>query len=270
MAARRLEVNGYNYDSATRKKETKDMNEELDQLVAVLRISKDPESSLLFSLLHTICERFPAINGRGRKYRSEIFLSCPCNETHAVTSFGFTMLQKAEVGVRGNLAVTLQKLEAINGTRDDILDHLEDLASRASRQKQPILHLETSFASFHHKPWPKLLRHCKRWNIASLSFDPFDQATESWETFWDGWSKVAAQGSIGELITHDQILAQGKSVDLKKVWKITKDKWNILCSTHSYQHSKYFGVELGWPKTLPIFDKIRSKAYGRSKTCFSE
>ena len=180
------------------------------------------------------------------------------------------MLEKAELGVRGSQAEALQKLEVINGTRDDIVDHLDNLAARAGRQKQPILHLETSFASFHQRSWLKLLQHCNEWHISSLSFNPDDQATELWQTLWEGWANVAAQGSIGELITRDQILVRGKRAHLKKVWKITKVKWIILCSTYDCQYSKSFAVELGWSKTLAIFEQMRFKAYGHYKACISE
>ena len=69
-----------------------EMHKELNQLIGLLKLVDDPEKNLLLSLLHTICERFPIINGlcprEGRQYKKiEVFLSCPhCGAVHGVTS----------------------------------------------------------------------------------------------------------------------------------------------------------------------------------------
>ena len=250
-----------------------EMHKELNQLIGLLKLVDDPEKKLLLSLLHTICQRFPIINGlcprEGRQYKKiEVFLSCPhCGAVHGVTLFGFFLLQQVEAGVRGTNVVPLQKLKVINAANGgDIEDHLESFAAHILRQNQPVESLvETNWSNSCEKRL-KLLEHCAIWKLECLYFEDHDndheqdETTELWEKLWKGWARLAAKGTIVELMTCAKILKHGNIADLKKVWEITTEKWKVECSERCSREIE-LGVDLEWSKILALLKKIKTGTY---------
>ena len=199
--------------------EMSEMHKELNQLVGLLKLVNDPERNLLRSLLHTICQRFPIMNGlcprRGRQYKKiEVFLSClHCQAVHGVTLFGFLLLQKIETDIRGSNVVPLLKLKVINAGNSgdidnggDIEKHLENFTAYALHQSQPVeSFVQTNWSNSSEKRL-KLLEHCATWKLESLDFEDDDKTTELWEKLWKGWGGLAAKGTIVELNTSAKIL----------------------------------------------------------------
>ena len=256
-----------------REAEILEMHKELDLLVGLLKVVRDPERNLLLSLLHTICERFPIVNGlcllEGSQFKKvEIFLRCPsCKATHGVTLFGFLLLKQVEAGVRGINGQSLQSLKVINVVRGDIEDHLEDFVAHIAHQSQPLESLlETSWSDSCENRL-KLLEHCAVWKLECLFFSSLgDDSAESWEKLWKRWAGVAAKGTIVELRTDEKILKHGNIADLEEVWKITTEKWTVECSQCSQEIE--LGVELEWSKIRVFILKVKTGTTSHNSTTF--
>ena len=207
--------------------EKKRMEEEVKEFAVFLKFVKDPKGVLLLALLHTICERLPA--DLTSEYGFMVSLSCPCQAVHQVNSFGFALIEQAETIVGGADAKPQLNLVAYKGSG---LEHLEEFASRASRQKQKVVHIEmhsmkngkgNSFGKAG-EVWSKLIQNCKSWKIENLNFSE-DSFEDDYNGLLEGLSKQTARGAIGKLLINDACIAKTKIGHLKKIWNITEAEW---------------------------------------------
>ena len=204
-----------------------EMTAELNQLIAISRIMKDPDSSFLLSLLDFICERFPVIKQEeGNDFDfSEISLTCPCKETHVVSPFGFSLLEQVETSLRGPRSNPLQKLVAVEGAEDPdyTLDHLKNLATRASRQNQPVksVMLGEIVTSVDNEAWLELLGHCNSWKIRQIQMKPD-------KSLWERLAGVACRGSIGTLRTTTKTVAAGVRMDHTEAVKLITEEFLVF------------------------------------------
>ena len=224
MSGRRME----NVHSLKRLRIIKsEMAAELKQLVSILRFLKDPESSFLLSMLDTICERFPVIKQyEGDDFDfSEISLTCPCHQTHVVSPFGFSLLELAETSLRGPRSQPFQKLVAVKGAEDIdfTVYHLKNLATRASRQNQPVVSvmLGEITTSVDNEAWLELLGHCNSWKIRQIQMKPDKK-------LWERLAGVASRGSIGTLKTTTKTVAAGVKIDHKEAVKLITEEFSVF------------------------------------------
>ena len=177
-----------------------------------------------------------------------LFIKCPC----------VVLPYQAEAIVRGPGAETQQKLIECKGLE---MEHLEEFASRALRQKQKVVKLEVRTKG----PWRtqkepfELLKRCKVWEI--------DICWVGDSSFMlGGIAKEAARGSIGGMFIYDKAIANSKIAHLKKVWKITKRAWLLRCSDCSL-HMGIVMANEGWTKMLSVIRIIQTKKHEHYKMC---
>ena len=206
----------------------REMNAELKQLVDILRfVKKDPDSSFLLSLLDLICERFPIIKkDESDDFDfSEISLTCPCHQTHVVSPFGFSLLEQAETSLRGTRSNPLQKLVTVEVAEDIdfTLDHLDNLAWRASRQDEPVrsVTLGEINTSVDGEAWLELLGHCNSWKIRQIQM-------KSDKKLWERLARVASQGSIGTLKTTTKAVAAGVRIAHIEAVKLITEEFSVF------------------------------------------
>ena len=151
----------YHQGRAKVKSEENNMIKEMTQLAEFLRFAKDPESK--DSLLHTICERFPA------DQLKEVSVSCQSHASgHTVAPFGFILLEKAETIMEGARSTPKLKLLSYKGISVDqaLLDHI---SLRVSRQHE-LVELDIHSASFgNENSWAKVIRsQVASWKFGTL------------------------------------------------------------------------------------------------------
>ena len=168
--------------SNVRVAEKKDMEEEVRELAVFLKSLKDPGNKLLLALLHAICQRFPAPFSF---YLHKVSVSCPCNRIHQVTPFGFSLLEQAETIIGGALEKPQQKLISYKWFA---IQHLREVASRASRQRQKVQGLEimqTNSNSDSSKEikalWLTLLQNCQSWKIGQFFVHNVDNIEDNFD-----------------------------------------------------------------------------------------
>ena len=196
-----------------------------------VKFVKDPEGKLLLALLHSICQRFP-VEYR-LKSEAVVSLSCPSPDdthdphTHLVTLFGFSLLEQAEIIVGGAHSQPRQKLHGLWTYREK-MEHLEEFASRASRQKQKGTRLETNMDGDYininfqsTEAWLKLLHYCNQWKIGELVEPDWTISGDNIVGLFEGLAKETARGTIGCMAIYDRVIAQSKRAQLKRLWTIT-------------------------------------------------
>ena len=117
-------------------REKKDMEEEVEKLALFLKSVDDVDGSLLLTLLHTICERFPI----DKSCDDLISLSCPCGVLHVVGPLGFALLERAETIARGSQVEPMQDLVTFMSLEDLVTyKPLQDSVTNKCDQVGPIL-----------------------------------------------------------------------------------------------------------------------------------
>ena len=71
-------------------------------------------------------------------------------------------------------------------------------------------------------------------------------------------AEASGQGSIEKLIVGDKVIACGSLSQLKKVWSITKDQWEVSCS-HCEGETLVKKVEGGWRRILNLVENMARK-----------
>ena len=266
--------------------EKRDMEREVKKAANFLKLVKDPKAKLLLALLHTICERFPAEHKSEDEFRAAVVsLSCPCNATHYVTQFGFSLLEKAETTVGGAQNPPKQKLLAFN-MGYEVIECLEEFASRTSRQRGKTARLEAlqvssldcdNISDRSKEAWMKLLQNCKQWTIEALYETDRTICGENIADLFEVMAKEAGRGKIDSMDIFDRVIAQTTRAQLKRLWKITGGiygsvGWFVQCFNCGRNIEKmrrgdpvYGGWE--WSKALAIIKKIQTKEHAHYITC---
>ena len=248
--------------SNVRVAEKKDMEEEVRELAVFLKSMMAPGNILFTTLLDTICTRFPAFD---HKYL--VSVSCPCSSIHQVTPFGFALLEQAET-IMGE--EPKQKLVEYKWFA---MQHLREVAPRALRQMQKVERLEifqtnsNSDGSREIKAlWLTLLKNCRSWKIEQFFVHNPDNSEDNFDGVLEEIANEAARGSIGTMVINDKIMSQAKRAQLKMVWKMTKDGWQVVCLRCKLFFQMISG-DWSWPKALSVITKIQTKKHFHYKIC---
>ena len=252
--------------------EKKDMEMEVKELANFLKSVNDPGGKLLLALLDIICERFPG--DFEPKFEAVVSLSCPCHtfEAHHVTLFGFNLLDQAEIIIGGAHSQPQQKLLALR-TFCERIEYLEEFASRASRQKPKVAKLETNMdcdyinINYQSKEvWLKLLQNCKQWDIGRLVELDWTISGGNIVALFEGMAKESARGTIGIIMIYDKVITESKGAQLKRLWRITRDKWHVRC-LQCRRDIKMIRGDWQWSRTLAVIKSIQSKKLAHYKIC---
>ena len=255
--------------SDVRAAEKKDMEDEVRELAVFLKSVKALTNKLFLALLDAICMRFPANISFNNKYM--VSVNCPCSiGIHNVTPFGFALLEQAETIMGGALGEPQQKLIEYKWFA---MQHLKEVAPRALRQKQKVLRLEilqtnsNSGGSKEMKAlWLTLLQNCQSWKIEQFFVHNPDNSEDDFDGVLGEMAKEAAQGTLGTMLINDKIMSQAERAQLKVLWKITEEEWQIVC----LRCNQCFEVISGgwsWTKALAVIKKIQTKKHGHYKIC---
>lgn len=253
---KRTRMNGdrldYQQGRAKVKSEENIMTKEMVQLAEFLRFAKDPESK--DSLLHSICERFPA------DPKKEVSVSCERHASgHTVAPFGFILLEKAETIMETGSTPKL-KLLAYKGITVDraLLDHI---SLRVSHQTKKI-ELDIHNASFgNENSWVRLIGQVKSWRIKTLWIEPDE---EDGPYVLEALAGASGRGRIEKLIIRDKVIACGTISQLKKVWSITEE-WEVSCSY--CEEETLVKVGAGWRRMWTLVENIMARKQEHYKTC---
>ena len=252
--------------SDVRMAEKKDMEGEVRELAVFLKTLKDPGNKLLLTLLHTICERFPA----NISFYLVVSVSCPCNSIHSVTPFGFSLLEQAETLIGGALEEPQQKLIWYNWFA---IQYLREVASRASRQKQKVKRLEimqtnsNSDSSKEMKAlWLTLLQKCQSWKIEQFFVHNVDNTEDNFDGVLEEMADESARGTIGTMLINDKIMSRTQRAHLKMLWKITEDEWQVVCLSCK-QCFEVISGDWSWTKASAVIKKIKTKKHVHYKMC---
>ena len=215
------------------------MEQEVKELAGFIKFATDPKGILLLDLLEHICERFLVDPKFENDYMSASVasVSCPCLAIHKATSFGFALLEQAEIEVRGAGAKPQQNLVAYKGSG---LEHLEAFASRAARQKPKFTKIEIfcmdnsgGWGGGHTwKVWLKLIQNSKSWKIENLTMLNY-----LFLDLVEGLAKEAAQGAVGMMRINDICIANSQMAHLKRLWKITEGEWVVERTTRGFNNT---------------------------------
>ena len=112
-----------------------------------LAFLENPDKKLILELFHKICAGNPAVsrtipfvqdlsslpvqelfNLLALCRRDFVSVSCPCQGTHEVTSYGFAILQQVEMALRSN-RIEIEELNIVS-FKSEVADYLENLRSR--------------------------------------------------------------------------------------------------------------------------------------------
>ena len=110
-----------------------------------------------------------------------------------------------------------------------------------------------------------MLQKCKLWKI--------DIVWECDSSFLlDGLANAATRGTIEMLIIPDKIIVESKIAQLKKVWKITKHAWMVMCSgceelKENVQDMEIVMARQGWNKMFTVIKHIQTKKHQHYKMC---
>ena len=192
--------------------------------------------------------------------RDFVSVSCPCQVTHEVTSYGFAILQLVEMDLRRSNRIKI-KLNIVS-IKSEVADYLEKFALKALEQDQMIESVELfsyrgGLESFE---LIAILQNTKKWRFETcLVEDP---------AFVQGLSQEAERGNIGQLLIKDQALAKVKAGQLKKVWKITSSCWGVMCSQCRKCIEDVFRYQ-GWSEMQKIIVKVKrgKLAHYNKKSC---
>ena len=114
---------------------------------------------------------------------------------------------------------------------------------------------QVKFLLFWRKLWLQLLQSCNLWKINNLHAS-FEDSQDNFNHLLEALAKEAVRGSIQTMKNIiDRDIAQAKMAQLKKVWKITKEEWTIMCSRcmHVFTMTKTYG---GWVKIVAVIKKF--------------
>ena len=202
---------------------------------------------------------------------------CPCHTfyAHHVTLFGFNLLDQAEIIVGGAHSQPQQKLLALR-TFCERIEYLEEFASRAARQKPKVAKLETNMdcdyinINYQSKEvWLKLLQNCKQWDIGRLVELDWTISGGNIVALFEGMAKESSRGSIGIIMIYDKVIVESKRAHLKRLWRITRDKWHVRC-LQCRRDIKVIRGDWQWSRTLAVIKNIQSKKLAHYKICVSK
>ena len=231
-----------------------------------LAFLENPDKKLILELFHKICAGNPAVsrtipfvqdlsslpvqelfNLLALCRRDFVSVSCPCQGTHEVTSYGFAILQQVEMALRSN-RIEIEELNIVS-FKSEVADYLEKVAFKALEQDQMIDSVE--LVSY-------------RGGLESFEFSAILQNTKKWRfeiCFVDDpalvqvLSQEAERGKIGQLLIKDQALAKVKAGQLKKVWKITSS-WGVMCSQCRKCIDVVFRYQ-GWLEMQKMIERVK-------------
>ena len=219
-------------------REKRDMEEEVENLALFLKSVDDVDGSLLLTLLHTICERFPMTRV------DLISLSCPCGVIHDVSLNGFALLERAETIVSGSQYEPLQKLVTYQ------VDPVLALQQKCKVKNVIIGHISIGSEL---EVLLKMLRRCESWSIVNAYFIGWEEEYgDKIIDFIHGLASETTGGKIGNLGLTDKMIAYCTLDQLENLWKITRVSMFVncwRCKDYSYIWTNpylNFPQEEGW------------------------
>ena len=240
------------------------------QAAEFLAFMETPDEKLVQELFHKICSSNPAVPSIPSPqdlsslpieeffnllfYRKDLVsVSCPCDATHEVTSFGFVLLELVELALRKNGIFTEAQLKIVS-FKSEVVDFLKEIAFRAKGQNQMI----ESFELFSYNggltpiELAALLQNTRKWF--------FERCLVEDQALVQGLAEEAERGSIGKLLIKDLTLAKVKAGHLKKVWKITSSWgwWGVMCSQCRDIIEVVYRYQ-GWSEMHKVIERVRRK-----------
>ena len=238
------------------------MEQEVRELARFIKFAKDPQGVLLLDFLEHICKRF-LVDPTSEMPKRWASLSCACLAIHQVTSFGFALTEQAEIEVRGAGTQPQQNLVAYKGSG---LEHLEEFASRALRQKQKITNIEL-FCIYNGdgggwgnawEVWLKLIQNCDSWKIEKLTMYNYSEDNLNTDDLVEGLAKEAARGAIGMLRIDDTCIANSQMAHLKRLWNITEGEW-IVKSLRLHDFRLRKDQRKKWRKMIDVIKTLKER-----------
>ena len=248
------------------------------QAAEFLAFMETPDEKLVQELFHKICSSNPAVPSIPSPqelsslpieeffnllfYRKDLVsVSCPCDATHEVTSFGFVLLELVELALRKNGIFTEAQLK-IMSVKSEVVDFLKEIAFRAKEQNQMI----ESFELFSYNggltpiELAALLQNTRKWF--------FERCLVEDQALVQGLAEEAERGSIGKLLIKDLTLTKVKAGHLKKVWNITSRWWGVMCSQCRKCIEVVFCYQ-GWSEMKKKTEKVKrgNLAHYNRKSC---
>ena len=232
-----------------------------------LAFLENPDNKLILELFHKICAGNPAVsrtipfvqdlsslpvqelfNLLALCKRDFVSVSCPCQVTHEVTSYGFAILQLVEMALRRSNRIKIEELNIVS-FKSEVADYLNKFAFKALEQDQMIESVELfsyrgGLESFE---LSAILQNTKKWRFEICFVD--DPALVQ------VLSQEAERGKIGQLHIKDQALAKVKAGQLKKVWKITSS-WGVMCSQCRKCIDVVFRYQ-GWLEMQKMIERVK-------------
>ena len=228
---------------------------------------ENPDSKLILELFHKICASNPAVsrtipfvqdlsslpvqelfNLLVLSRRDFVSVSCPCQVTHEVTSYGFAILQLVEMALRRSNRIKIEELNIVS-FKSEVADYLNKFAFKALEQDQMIESVELfsyrgGLESFE---LSAILQNTKKWRFEICFVDDL--------ALVQVLSQEAERGKIGQLLIKDQALAKVKAGQLKKVWKITSS-WGVMCSQCRKCIDVVFRYQ-GWLEMQKMIERVK-------------
>ena len=96
------------------------------------------------------------------------------------------------------------------------------------------------------------MKNC--WKVKDVK-DEMKYGDEMLETI----AKESSRGTIGSIICiSDRLIAHTKKAQLKKLWRITEEEWEITCNHLTIRKDE------GWGNVLDAIEKVKTKEHAHS------